>query len=122
MGQLEDVGVQADLADKMRDHGAGTRLVDFGRKVTLGDPVGAEAEPVADVHLLQELLERPAFQPPARSATFRPTWRAITSASKSSTAIAPTASPSACGSRSAIPTSSPIRRKDHVTIAERRSI
>ena len=57
MAELQDVGVQSDLSDEVRDHRPLIHLLHLGREVTLRDPGRAEAEPIGQLDLLEEVLE-----------------------------------------------------------------
>ena len=43
--------------DEVRDHGAGVGLLNLGGEVTLGHPRRSAAEPVGQLHLLEEVGE-----------------------------------------------------------------
>ena len=57
MRELQDVGVQPDLPDKVRDHRPRIHLLNLGRQMALRHPRRPESEPVREHHLLEKVLE-----------------------------------------------------------------
>src|SRR5262245_25974590 len=61
MCQLQNVGVQADLADKMWNYRFGAMLLNFAREVRFRNPRRAEAEFVGQPHLIEKIIEHDFF-------------------------------------------------------------
>jgi len=53
--ELKDVGVEPHLADEVGDDRVGVGLLNLGGQVALRDPGSAEAEPVGELNLLEEV-------------------------------------------------------------------